>query len=310
MLLSAHLCPAAVGCSDSGRETVAATVHADRAPVTQELEPGVLTRIDRREDRSRLGFVASWTRGPDVERWAVLGYRAEFEALVVPGRGPAIVLLPHLDGFPALTEILTNRLGRAGWQVVAILPPAIAMAGGASPREWAELLRRRVRDGRLAVRVATDVLGASCVLLVGHSIGAMAALPVAALEPGVRGIATIAGGGDLFGIVRDSSNEDVAALRARSLAGLAAEASDIEPLSWTGELQRLPILLIRPGFDRVVPSASSLALRAALPHSEELVLPAGHYSSMLFLPQILARTLEHGERVCSRDTRTASNVNR
>jgi dienelactone hydrolase len=118
-----------------------------------------------------------------------------FRALVVAQDGPAAVVLPHLQGTTRIPEYVARRFAREGYQVVAQLPPEVALDPGSTRDAMLQVMSERIREGRAAARVAARELGAPCRVLVGVSVGGMVAIPVAALEGDIDGTVSMLAGG-------------------------------------------------------------------------------------------------------------------
>lgn len=235
--------------------------------------------------------------------WILTSDDSEVHGFVVSGEGPVVVVLPHLEGTDRLARFLARSFANAGFQVLAVLPPTTALNPEATLEEGLAMLRTRVRVGRLAVRMASSELHATCTILLGVSLGAVTAIPVAALEPRVDGVVAMLAGGDLPWIAAHSNEPALRILRLEDrtredLADAIARIAVVEPLFWAARIDPSRVLLVRALFDQVIPAPASRVLRTALGLPREKIYPSGHYSFALFLPLALRSAIDHAETLC------------
>jgi dienelactone hydrolase len=262
------------------------------------LEPS-LVRVLRRGNGhwSEQGTLAIADRpsAPPLE-WVVAGDDYRFTMWLVPRPGsPRVLVLPHLEGTRRAEEYLTRRLAERGFEVVTVLPPREALPEDADAADWRLLLRGRIRGGRAALELASEELGPRCTVVVGLSVGALAAVPVAALEPSAKGIVTLLGGAGLHEIAADSDEP-----RLHSVSGElgSPEDGELDPLTWAPYIDPSGALLVRAAWDHVIPSEASERLRVALGGPRELTYPSGHYSFGVFLPLASGAVEEHVRKRC------------
>ena len=271
-----------------------------------DLDPAAVLGLDR---HARPWGSEWWLRiaGPVVgspEGWKIVASDdSGFDGFAVSGEGPVVVVLPHLEGTDRLARYFARSFANAGFQVLAVLPPTTALSPEATLEEAIEMLRRRVRVGRLAVRLASSELHASCTILLGVSLGALTVIPVAALELEVDGVVAMLAGGDLSWIAAHSKEPALRALRlddrsSEELRRAVVELTAVDPLYWAAGIEPSRVLLVRALFDQVIPVPASRALRAAMGLPREKVYPSGHYSFGLFLPLATRSAIDHAEALC------------
>jgi dienelactone hydrolase len=233
--------------------------------------------------------------------WNISGEGVRFRALVVAGDGPAAVILPHLQGTARIPEYVARRFASEGYQVVAQLPPEVALEPGSARESMLEVMRERIREGRAAARIAARELGAPCRVLVGVSVGGMVAIPVAALEEDIDGVVSMLAGGGMGWIV-DHSKEPLIqpspAAVGEAPPALAEAAALVDPLTWAPRLRKGRVLMIRGVWDQVIPPPATHALWDALGRPEIHAYPSGHYSFGIFLPRAVDRALEKADALC------------
>lgn len=277
---------------------------ARRESAERWLEPGPVLRVDRSEGSDGEPwwlFLVGASRG-DEQTWSVAAPELEFEAVVVQSDGPALVLLPHLEGTGRLARYVARRFSRSGYQVFAVLPPARARREEPSPGVLMRVLRDRIRTGRLAVRLTADRLQPSCIVVLGVSVGALAAVAVSALEQEVDGLIAALGGADLRKIASQSSEPLLRAMQiSREEAPIdlpLEELRRVDPLTWSAKLDPRRVLLLGARWDQVMPQASKVALRRALRNPAEIEYPSDHFSFAAFLPFAVNASIEHADEVC------------
>lgn len=83
-------------------------------------------------------------------------------------------------------------------------------------------------------------------------------------------------------------------------AGIAVDAlreawKGLDPLDYVDRNAGKQVLLINAGWDRVVPGANALKLKAAFPDSRQRWVPLGHYSAilhLLWIPRVVSREFQ------------------
>jgi len=269
------------------------------------LEPGSALRISREPARWSTEGWLRLTPIPEAlpELWIVTGDALRFRALVVAGDGPAVIVLPHLQGTMRIPEYVARRFAREGYQVVAVMPPEVALRPGPRRDAMLRVMRERILQGRTASRLAARELGAHCRVLIGISVGGMAAIPVAALEEDLDGVISILAGGGLGWIAEHSKEPLLQDPTMPSQEGSASpatttEASLVDPLAWAPRLSKSRALMIRAIWDQVIPPPATHALWDALGQPEIHAYPSGHYSFGIFLPHAVDRALEKADAWC------------
>jgi len=215
-----------------------------------------------------------------------------------PGPHPVAVLLHGFPGHDA-NQDLAQGLRRAGYAVVVFHYRGSWGVGGAW--SWSNCLE----DAQAVVQAvlagddpAFARLDPGRVLVLGHSLGGFVALQVAAAEPRVRAVVSVAGFD--FGVaqqeIRDdpearSAYHDAWASQLAPLRGTGADAL-IEEMLAAGEswdlrkvapaVTRVPVLLVGTGRDTVTPAQVHhwplvrAFVAAGAPRFEHLVLDTDH----------------------------------
>lgn len=289
-----------LGCSEEAVVSIPVPVDAGDSAIRASLAPTELLRRVVTEAPESTSWLAPAVPA-DTELWTLTSPEGSVRALSKRGAsGTAVVVLPHLDGGEWVYRYVLNRLATDGYSVLAALPPDRAIREEADPGAFTWTLRQRIRTGRMLVGLARSELAPTCLGLVGLSIGAMAAVPVAALEPGIGPLALVLGGGGLSYIAQETAEPRLR--RAFATSDPRVRADDygaLEPLAWAPLLDGNSALLVRARWDRVVPKPASRALERVLSPARTITYPAGHYSFAVFLPAALSLISEHIESACA-----------
>ena len=261
------------------------------------LDPGAVTYEHTLEHRWSEGRLWNLIPAPAarVELRIRVGGNFALRALRVAGGRVHLIWLPHAAGSETGSEIVARLAGTRGWSVTSILPPPDIPPPGAPLAEWVDVLEARVRAGRDALRASTNAEG-ECTVLAGVSVGGVAALRIAELEPSVDGvIALLAGSGTegfvhgarAYGASKDALNPED-----------APRLSAVDPVLHAAALQGRPALLGRALFDGVVPRASFDELVSALNAPTVRSYPTGHESFAYILPVAVRSTLRWADDMC------------
>jgi dienelactone hydrolase len=173
-----------------------------------------------------------------------------------------------------------------------------------------DLLRARVIDTRRVLEWALrrSEIDDDRVALVGFSHGAIVGGLVTAVEPRIKAAALVLGGGDLAGIIRDSSERSLARIREGLMAdhdlttggfydAASAALEDVDPLTYAPLISPRTILMINARFDHVIRRPYTEALWRALGRPELAWLPSGHYTAGFFTSYARHKIFDHMMRV-------------
>ncbi len=226
------------------------------------------------------------------------------------GDRPAVVILHHLENDPILEEVMAAYLARRGTvAMVMMLPFYGERRGDANPVdeifEKPDTMVRFIKQAVLDSRRAWDVLrhwpavDPDRVGLLGVSLGALNASIVGGVEPRIRRIAMVLGGGDLPSIVFNESSETKEARAALAKRGIGPSDlrrmwTDIEPLRYAHRMRGASVLMLNTREDEVIPRASTERLAEAIGDTAEVIWFDGDHTGMLpKVPQIFGRIRRH-----------------
>jgi hypothetical protein len=220
-----------------------------------------------------------------------------------PGRRPAIVFNPILGGDYPLERDICRYLARRGLHVALIHRKAVKIA----PEEPVDRLELRLRQGVIRVRQVVDWLAAHERVDAGRlgsfgiSMGGMASVMAAAVEPRLRGHVVALAGGGIPEILATSGDRLLAKPRARYLAyhrldrqaleGLLRQHVRTDPVRLAPYVDGRRVLMVIAVADRTIGRANALRLWRALGRPRVVFLPLGHYSAYLSLPYLKSASL-------------------
>jgi dienelactone hydrolase len=219
----------------------------------------------------------------------------EYFAPARPGRHPVAVILPIMSSNNAVERFFARGFAAEGMA-------AIVVTGGRAPNhddtfEWLETALRNAVIGDRRVLDWIDgrpELDAGRIGVVGLSLGGIRGALLAAVDTRVAAAVLALAGGDMPGIVAASSERLMMTMRkaymrdkglsADRLTGALRDVLVSDPIVYAPHMDPGRIMLVLARRDTSVPYANGLALRSAMGKPETVVLPTGHYSSILFAP--------------------------
>ena len=230
------------------------------------------------------------------------------------GKVPAAVVLDILDGSAILPRGLARGMAEQGVAAVYMLQPcygrrkppgnAHMKAFKADPNKTVDNMRQTVMDVRRtkAVLVTLPEVDPKRLALTGVSLGGIMTSLAAGVDGEFARVVPILAGGDLTAITFHA-RETRSIRRAIEEKGMTREdtvrlLAPVEPLNFAGRIDPESCLMINAAKDEVIPRATTEALGKAI-GSRIIWTPLGHYSSVLYLPQIRQRTIDFilGKRV-------------
>jgi dienelactone hydrolase len=226
----------------------------------------------------------------------------------VTGKVPAVIVLDILDGSAILPRSMARGFAEQG--VAAFYFPmacfsarrpkgnAHLIAFQADPSKAIDNMRQTVLDVRRgkAILASLPQVDADRISITGISMGGI----MTALAAGVDGefdrVVPILAGGDLAAITFHARETRImrTAMEAKGITQESAEdlLGPVDPLSFASRIDASRCLMINATVDEVIPRATTDALRLAIGSPAILWAPAGHYSSIFFLPNIRQRAID------------------
>jgi pimeloyl-ACP methyl ester carboxylesterase len=222
-----------------------------------------------------------------------------------PAPRPLVLLVPILAGGQGLLEAVAERMLDRGFDVAFCARAGAALKAPQRGADLQQLFRRTVLHQRLLLAWlrSADQPAAAGTFVLGMSMGGMVTTVLAAQEPTLDGIAICLSGGDLAGLVLDTSERrviDWVAWRRRE-DGVGADHLQwelqqelhYEPIAWAPAVPTTKVLFVSASFDTVVRPRHQDLLWEALGRPQRLCVPSGHYSAALAIGPILTAVAQH-----------------
>lgn len=214
-------------------------------------------------------------------------------------RAPAVVVVHESGRRMEVGRLIARSLRWHGLHAFLVYLPGYGsrrVEGLADARRALPALKQAVADVRRA-RDAVAALPAvddAAIGLQGTSLGGFVASTVAGLDDGYDRVFILLAGGNLHEVVLNGQ-KDAAKFRQR-LAAAGVTQDEIRKLAYAVEPMRLAhrinpaaTWMFSGKYDDVVPGDCTRALvdAAKLPADHHVVLPADHYSGIIYLPQVV-----------------------
>jgi len=220
-----------------------------------------------------------------------------------PGRRPALVFNPILGGNYPLERDICRYLARHGIHVALIHRKAVKLA----PEESVDHLELLLRQGLIRIRQVVDWLAAhervdpDRLGSFGISMGGIASVMAAAVEPRLRAHVVALAGGGIPEILARSNDRLLARPRRRyldrhrmdrtTLEALLRQRVRTDPLTLAPYVDGRRVLMFIAVADRTIGAANALRLWRALGKPRAVFLPLGHYTASLSLPYLKSASL-------------------
>ena len=208
---------------------------------------------------------------------------------------PVIVVLPILGGGNTFAKIFADHFARRGYAAVIVhrqqqykRVDELAKLNGT--------FKQIVLDHMQAldwIELQSD-LDQNRIGIFGISAGGIKATLIHCLEDRINAAVTALAGGDIPYIFSYSAEKGIAKKRKKILDEHSVTQDELykilsdefqhDPLKYAKYGDARNTLLILGAFDQAVPYKKGLELRAALGDPKTIVMPAGHYTSLLFIP--------------------------
>jgi len=220
------------------------------------------------------------------------------------GRYPAVVMLHILGGDFDLSRLFCRQLATNGVAALFVKmpyygprrdPQSTARMVSIDPRETVRGMTQAVLDIRRAAGwlAAQDEVDPRRLGVAGISLGGITSALAASAEPRFSRVALMLAGGDVAQISWES--RQMSRLREFWIASggtresLAEILREVDPVTYAGNVRGRRVLMLNASHDEVIPRAATESLWRALGEPEIVWMDAGHYSSLRFIFESLAR---------------------
>jgi hypothetical protein len=222
-----------------------------------------------------------------------------------PGRRPAILLNPILGGDYPLERGICRYFASHGFHVAMVHRKTLKI----SPEHDVSRIELLLRQGIIRIRQVVDWMAshervdAQRLGSFGISMGGIAGVIAAAVEPRLRVHVIALAGGSIPDILAGSSDSLLAKPRARYLAHQRIDLRTLEerlreairtdPIRLAPYVDPGKVLMFIALADRTIGTPNALRLRRALRYPETNFLPLGHYTSYFLLPYLKYQSLRY-----------------
>ena len=223
------------------------------------------------------------------------------------GRRPAILFNPILGGDYPLERNICRFFARHGFHVALVHRKTLKI----SPEHSIDHLELLLRQGIVRIRQVVDWMEANERVDptrmggFGISMGGIASIITAAVEPRLRVHVVALAGGSIADILVTSKDSLLTKPRARYLAHhqmnlqtmetLLRQHVKTDPVAVAPYVEPSRLLLFIALADRTIGRANALRLRRALRDPTTVFLPTGHYTTYLLLPYLKYASLRFFE---------------
>ena len=232
----------------------------------------------------------------------------EWYESTAPGRRPAILFNPILGGDYPLERGICRHLARHGFHVALVHRKTLKIG----PNDDVSRIELLLRQGVIRIRQITDWMASqervdpARMGSYGISMGGIASILAAAVEPRLRVHVVALAGGSLADILASSKDRLLAKPRARYLAHQRIDLATLEqrlrealrsdPIRLAPYVDPQRLMLFVAVFDRTIGRSNALRLRRALRNPATVFLPSGHYTAYLLLPYLKYESLRFFKR--------------
>lgn len=224
-----------------------------------------------------------------------------------PGKFPTILILPISGGIDFTVKSFARHFASHGFNCAAVHNRQVDPQRTGTAEEVENYFRQTVLDNRQALdylleREEVDENKLGCL---GLSLGGIKASLVCGADERLKCSVLGLAGGSIADIALLSKERDLKnSIKKLKEKGASSEDIHIElsekvatdPLKLAGYINARNVLMYIAAFDRVVPRKCGDKLWEAIGKPEVIYLPAGHYSSFLFLPYAQAKSLSFFEK--------------
>ena len=221
-----------------------------------------------------------------------------------PGRpGPrndiGVVVLPIQGGDYEISTLFAGYFAKIGFQALRFERRAEWLDASREPGDLQLLVKQFLADVRRGIDwwLTEADNGPARLGLFGVSMGANTGAVVAAGDSRIEASVLPLGGGDLADILMTAHDEEIDLYRKDLAARLGVDEPALRPmleealgpvdnLNFAHGMNADTTLFISARFDRVVRFANATRLWECIGRPKRIVLPCGHYSTIVFLPLV------------------------
>ena len=241
----------------------------------------------------RITFPTTLTTSPRNKSVEMFLYRPHDENI----NAPVIVLLPMLGGKGYFSLYMAKKLVNDGYVVLRFTRKKDFLSSGQGLEFEKKLIISYVSDVIAGIKHIKKIkeLASRKIGIAGVSMGGIIASLVMSIYKDIDAGVFVLSGGNWKNIYLLSDDPYISKYRKKYFHNMSLETigntmdesfKDIDPINFVNVIPQDRILMINALFDRSIPHTSVDDLWNALNKPDRLTIPAGHYSSILFLPWI------------------------
>jgi dienelactone hydrolase len=222
------------------------------------------------------------------------------------GRFPTVLILPVLEGIDISAKSFAGHFASHGFNCAIVHNRKAAPEDAQSANELEDYFRQTVLDYRqtLDYLVGREEVDTSKLGCLGLSFGGIRASMLSGVDERLKCTVIGLAGGSIADIAVLSGERDIRN-RMKELVTMGADSEMVhaelsdkvvtDPLRLAPHADARDILMFIAMFDRVVPRECCDRLWESCGKPEVIYLPSGHYTSFLYLPYAVCKSLDFFE---------------
>ena len=226
-----------------------------------------------------------------------------------------IIVLPILGGDYGPSKIVAEYLANNGFDVLRFERKTVIFNSETGLAGTRKVFIRSIIDERRGIDwwlsqpgITQERLG-----IIGISMGGLQASILTGVDRRIKAGVIVLSGGDLPQLLMVTKERELVDFRNDLMRAngwneeelfleIEKQLSDIDPLQFASNIDPTNILQISARYDQTVPFKFAEKWYQAAGRPDRIILPAGHYSSVLHFPYILGQTRKHFEQAFSEGT--------
>lgn len=221
-------------------------------------------------------------------------------------RFPTVLILPILEGVEFSVKSFARRFASHGFNCAIVHNRKVALEDAQSADEIEDYFRQTVLDYRQVIDylVAREEVDKDRLGCLGLSLGGIRASMLSGVDERLKCIVIGLAGGSIADIAILSGEADIRN-RMKELVTMGADSEMVhaelsekvvtDPLRLAPHADARDVLMFIAMFDRIVPRKCCDQLWKSYGKPEVIYLPSGHYSSFVFLPYAVGKSLDFFE---------------
>ncbi|HCS50770.1 hypothetical protein [Rubinisphaera sp.] len=248
------------------------------------------------------------SKHPENDRACLEWYAARDEAGQFLNR-PAIVVVHESGRSMPVGRLFARTLNRRAYHTFLLHLPSYGKRSWGTkptPEELLVLIRQAIMDVRRAYDAVKSIpiVNPNCIALQGTSLGGLVNATVAGVDCQYDAVFLMLAGGDFMSIIANGQKDAAKMRKELEKANIDPKIlqpviHQIEPNRFASGVQAEKVWLYSGKYDQVIPleNAISFAKAANLTPTHHILMPANHYSGIIYIPAIMQHIHEQMEAV-------------